>query len=369
MSRPQFPEFGFYALPGHALAPKRIFGEIARADEIGLGSTWIGERPNTKDVGVISGITAAMSRRMGIAASLIVNLPLRHPLIVASYGSTMAAVTDNRFTLGIGRGNDQLAAASGTPRVKFQMLEDYIAIVRQLWSGETVNYEGPLGKMHGLALGIALDVPPPILMGCLGKRTAYWAGRHCDGIILTSLWTPAAVREFAQLARQGAKDAGKDPAKFRVWTILITACEVSEEVMLQTIIRRINTYALLPEALEAICDANGWERGVAVKVRNALKGYDSVKKAGAFGDEHTTRELDHLRRIRDLYPEEWIREGCAVGSAGDCVRRIQQRFEAGADGIIFHGTSPDDLPPLLDAWRRIRPANFDQKPVNPGSPK
>ena len=45
MSRPQFPEFGFYALPGHAPAPKRIFEEIATADDIGLGSTWIGERP------------------------------------------------------------------------------------------------------------------------------------------------------------------------------------------------------------------------------------------------------------------------------------------------------------------------------------
>jgi probable F420-dependent oxidoreductase len=368
MSRPQFPEFGFYALPGHAPAPKRIFEEIATADEIGLGSTWIGERPNTKDIGVTSGIAAAITRRMGIAAGLIANLPLRHPLVIAGYGSTMAAVTDNRFTLGIGRGLDQVAAVTGTPRLNFKLLEDYIGILRQLWSGETVNYEGPLGKMHGLALGITLDVPPPILMGLLGKKTAYWAGRHCDGIVLTSLWTPAAVREFAQVARQGAKDAGKDPAKFRVWTTLMTACEVPEEVMLQTIIRRINTYILFPEAFDVICDANGWGRGVTVTVRNALKEYDSVIRAGPWGDEHTTRELDHLRRIRDLYPEEWILEGCAVGSAGDCVRSIQQRFEAGADGILFHGTSPDHLPPLLDAWRRIRPADFDQKPVNPGSP-
>ncbi len=92
MSASMFPEFGFYVLPGHALAPKNIFHEIAKADEIGLGSAWISERPNTKDIGVMSGIAAARTQRMGIASGVVSNLPLRHPLMVAGYASTMAAV-------------------------------------------------------------------------------------------------------------------------------------------------------------------------------------------------------------------------------------------------------------------------------------
>ncbi|MET0661339.1 MAG: TIGR03857 family LLM class F420-dependent oxidoreductase [Steroidobacteraceae bacterium] len=367
MSKVQFPEFGFYALPGHALAPKDIFHEIATADEIGLGSTWIAERPNTKDIGVMSGIAAATTRNMGIASGLITNLPLRHPLMVAGYASTMATVTDNRFTLGIGRGVDPLADATGTQRLTFKLLEDYIGILRQLWSGATVSYEGPLGKMPKVALGMKLDVPPPIMMGLLGKKTAYWAGRVCDGMLLNSLWTAKAVREFAEVARQGAKDAGKDPAKFRVWTILMTACQVPEDVMLQWIVRRTNTYALFPPAFDAICDANGWDKDVAVKVRKLLKELDGAPKPSAIGDEHTTREVDHLRRIKDLYPEEWIRDGCAVGSVAECLPSIQERFDAGADGILFHGTTPDALRPLLDAWRKVRPVSFDKKPVNPGA--
>lgn len=367
MSKPEFPEFGIYVLPGHALNPKSVFHEIETADKIGLGSAWIAERPNTKDIGVMSGIAAATTKRMGIASGLITNLPLRHPLIVAGYASTMATVTDNRFTLGIGRGVDPLADATGTPRLKFKLLEDYVDILRRLWRGETVSYEGPLGKMPRVSLGMKLDQPPPIIMGPLGKKTAYWAGRVCDGIVLNSLWTPKAVAEFAAAARQGAKDAGKDPAKFRVWTILMTACEVPEEVMLQTIIRRINTYALFPPAFDLICEANGWDKGVAVAVREMLKKFDDSSKAGAIGDEHTTRELDDLRKVAELYPKEWIQDGCAVGTATECVPAIQRRFEAGADGILFHGTAPDDLPSLLDAWRRVRPSSFDSKPVNPGA--
>jgi hypothetical protein len=63
---------------------------VSEADEIGLGSVWIAERPNTKDIGVMSGITATQTKRMGIASGLSSDLPLRHPLVVAGYASTMA---------------------------------------------------------------------------------------------------------------------------------------------------------------------------------------------------------------------------------------------------------------------------------------
>ena len=98
-------------MPGHALAPKNVFHEVKKADEIGIGSLWIAERPNTKDIGVMSGIAAGLTQRMGIASGLVTNLTLRHPLTVAGYTSTMMTVTDNRFSLGIGRGVNPLSDA------------------------------------------------------------------------------------------------------------------------------------------------------------------------------------------------------------------------------------------------------------------
>jgi 5,10-methylenetetrahydromethanopterin reductase len=363
----QFPELGFYALPGHVHEPKKVFHEIDKADELGLGSVWLAERLNTKEVGVLSGIAAAKSQRMGIASGLISNLPLRNPLVVAGYASTMAAITDNRFALGIGRGIDALADRTGTARLNFKLLEDYIGILRRLWRGESVHYEGPAGTLRGASLGMTLDVPPPIIMGAMGAKTAYWSGQHCDGVVLNSLWSTSAVRESVKLIRQGAKDAGRNPKSVKVWAILMAACEVSEEVMLQTIIRRINTYVLFPPLFDGICDANGWDRSVAVEVRKAMAEIDGVPKPGTLGDEHTSREIADLRKVMALYPTQWIREGCAAGSAEECAPLLTERFEAGADGILFHGTTPDDLAPLLRLWRKQRPvALFEGRSVNPG---
>lgn len=164
VSGPRFPELGFYALPGHVADPARVADEVVAGDALGFGSVWISERLNTKSVEVLSGIAAAQDTGMGIAAGLIANLPLRHPLVVAAYGSTMSLLTGNRFALGIGRGQALLADAAGVARLDFRLLEDWITILRALWRGEAVSYDGPAGKLTGASLGMALDAAPPLIM-------------------------------------------------------------------------------------------------------------------------------------------------------------------------------------------------------------
>jgi alkanesulfonate monooxygenase SsuD/methylene tetrahydromethanopterin reductase-like flavin-dependent oxidoreductase (luciferase family) len=129
----------------------------------------------------------------------------------------------------------------------------------------------------------------------------------------------------------------------------------------------MNTCVLFAPVFDVLCDANGWDKKVAARVREALAKIDGVPKAGTLGDENTSREVSALRAIRDIYPPEWVREGCAVGSAAACAPLLQERLDAGADGILFHGTAPDDLGPLLDAWRNQRPAaRFENRSANPG---
>lgn len=362
-----FPELGYYTLPGHIFDPKQMLEEVRTGDELGLGSVWISERLNTKNVEVLSGVAAATTARMGIASGLMSNMPLRNPLVTAAYAATMMKLTDNRFALGVGRGVHALADMTGTPRLDFALMEDYIGVLRRLWRGETVNYEGPAGKLRNLTLGMALNPAPPVIMAVMGERTARWAGRVCDGVLYNSLWSKRAVAHSTQLVRQGAKEAGRDPASVKVWTVLVTACDVDEATMLKDIVRRMNTYLLFPAMFDTICDANGWDKRIAVELRAALSRIDGERKGGLLGDEGTSRHLDDVRRVYQLYPKEWIYEGNAVGTAAECARCVLDRFEAGADGVVFHGTHPRNLKSLLAVWAKQRPAHLLQhRSVNPG---
>lgn len=364
----RYPEFACYTLPGHIADPTRAIDEIKDAERLGFGSIWISERFSAKNADVLSGLAVALAPSMGIASGLIQNMPLRHPIVTAGYAATMAKLTGNRFALGVGRGTHSFADATGTPRLTFRIMEDYIGILRRLWRGESVTYDGPVGRMTGLRLGVDLPVIPPVIMAAMGEKTLKWAGRFCDGVVLNSLWTPQAVARSAKLVREGAEAAGRDPASVRIWTILVSACDVPEEAMLQYVIRRINTYLLFPAMFDAICDANGWHRSDADRLRKALAQLESAKPppTGTMGDEATTRDLDHLRKMAALYPRAWIQEGNAVGSGADGARAALARLDAGADGVVFHGSPPRELAGVLASWHGLRPAGLRRASVNPG---
>jgi 5,10-methylenetetrahydromethanopterin reductase len=362
-----YPELGFYSLPGHALDPTEAIDEITTGERLGLGSVWLSERLNTKNVEVLSGLAAALTERMGIASGLIANLPLRHPLVTAAYASTMAKLTGDRFTLGIGRGVGPLADATGTPRLTLALLEDYVTVMRRLWRGEAFTHDGPAGSFPKLALGAELETLPPVVMGAMGDRTLRWAGGVCDGVVLNSLWSARAVERSVEQVRQGAAEAGRDPDEVTIWTVLVTACEVPEEVWLASIVRRMNTYLLAPGMFEAVCEANGWDASLLPGMREKLAAIDAGSNGGsAIGDEGTTRAEDELRQLAEMYPREWITEGNAVGSAEDCARAVEERFDAGADGILFHGTKPGDLEPLLRVWDGRRGERTLRAAFNPG---
>ena len=363
----KYPELGFYTLPGHVTHPGDVHDEVRDGDAMGLGSVWISDRLNTKNVEVLSGIAAVHSPSMGIAAGLIANLPLRHPLVVAAYASTMQLTTGGRFALGIGRGQAAINDAAGITPLTFELLEDWVTILRKLWRGESVDYSGPAGELRGASLGIALEEPPPIIMSPMGDRTCYWAGKHCDAVVYNSLWTSAAVEHSTRLVRQGAEDAGRDPAQVRVWTIGVAACELSEEDSLNIIVRRLNTYLALGKLFENVCKANHWDTGVLDQVRNLIFDPAMRAKPGSMGDEHISRDLELIRRTAELYPRDWIETSCLVGSADNCVDGMQARFDAGADSILLHGSVPSQLQSLVDKWAKQRDANrFDSLPANPG---
>src|SRR6202034_689052 len=121
-------------------------------------------------------------------------------------------------------------------------------------------------------------------------------------------------------------------------------------------------YMYFPWFIDALCRVNGWDPAKAAEVASRLKAIDAGAQAsagGTLGDEHTSRDLDALREMYAAYPEEWIHQGNAVGDREHCARQVRARFDAGADGVLLHGSSPADLAALLEAWPAHRPARLD----------
>jgi probable F420-dependent oxidoreductase len=353
------PELGFYTLAGHSDSPRDLVTEVQRGEELGIGAAFISERFNLKDAAVLSGAAGAVSERIGIATAAT-NHNTRHPLVTATMATTMHRLTDGRFALGLGRGFDPLFNAIGLSPVTMAQIEDFVGLMRRLWRGEMVlGHDGPAGKYSYLHQDAAFDEDIPVMLVALGERTLEFAGRVVDGVVLHTFFTDEALAKCVAAVRRGAESSGRDPDAIRIWSVLATVGDhIDEDVRLKKLHGRLATY--FQGYGDLLIKVNGWDPAVLERFR-ADEVVQSIK--GGIDSKATTEELRHLTTI---IPDEWI-AASATGSPEQCARRVIDQFDAGATDVILHGATPDELAPILDAYRALRPpALASRRDLNPG---
>ena len=102
-AKQEFPELGFYMLPGDADDSSDALTEVQAAEAMGLGRAFLGERPNRKEAGAICGAAAAVTSSIGITLG-VTNINTRHPTLTAGLALTVQSLAGGRFTMGFGRG-------------------------------------------------------------------------------------------------------------------------------------------------------------------------------------------------------------------------------------------------------------------------
>lgn len=357
--RLQLNELGFYTLPGAPRSPRDLIREVGDAEELGLGACFISERFNIKEAVTLSGAVGAVSTNLGIATAAT-NHNTRHPLVTASYATTMHRLTDGRFTLGIGRGVGPLYRAYGLPMVTTAQMEDFAGIMRRLFRGEVIiGHDGPIGKYPVLALDPTFEENIPLGITAFGPRTLELAGRAFDCVILHTFFTDETTRRCVGAVKQAAEQAGRDPDSVRVWSCFATIGDhLTEDVRLKKTVGRLATY--LQGYGDLMVETNRWDPEVLRRFRedDFVKGF-----RGALDNTATTAELEH---VSTLIPAQWLAPA-ATGSPERCVSAIRGQFDLGVDGVILHGASPCDLAPIVEEYRRSRPSGvFDHRRANPG---
>jgi len=357
--RIQMNELGFYTLPGAPRSPRDLIDEVRSAEALGIGACFISERFNIKEAVTLSGAVGAVSETVGIATAAT-NHNTRHPLVTASYATTMHRLTGGRFCLGIGRGIAPMFSAYGIPAITTAQMEDFAQVMRRLFRGEVIiGHDGPMGKFPVLALDPTFDESIPLGITAFGPNTLELAGRAFDCVILHTFFTDETTRRCVDTVKSAAERAGRDPAQVRVWSCFATIGDhIDPAIRLKKTVGRLATY--LQAYGDLMVTTNEWDPEVLRRFR-ADAFVQSFR--GALDATATTAELEH---VATLIPDEWLAPA-ATGSPSACVNAVRAQFDLGVDGVILHGAGPADLAPIVDEYRRTRPAGrFDHLVANPG---
>lgn len=327
---------------------------------MGFGSVFLSERFNIKEAAVLSGAAAACTTHLGITTG-VTNHNTRHPVVTASWATTMHRLTGGRFALGLGRGIDRLFDAFGMPRITTAQMEDFAGLMRRLWRGEVVvGHDGPAGKWPVLVLDPEFDEDIPLLMSAFGPQSLRLAGRAYDAVLLHTFFTDETLQRCVATVRSSAEQAGRDPAKVRMWSCFAVVGDwLPDDVRLKKTVGRMATY--LQGYGDLMVRTNGWDPEVLARFRADpfVAGF-----RGALDGTATTAELEH---VATLIPDEWL-AAAATGTPEQCAAAVLRQFDLGADSVIIHGATPDELAPVIEAYRAIRPVGrFDHLSANPGA--
>ncbi len=130
----------------------------------------------------------------------VLPLPLYEPVALAEDLATLDNITKGRLDVGVGSGyRTNVFEALRIPFAeRYARLEEGIALLKLLWTEQTVNFEGRFWTMRGATPDIKpLQKPhPPLWLGTWGERGTLRAARLTNALAIPPKIVPADVHEM-----------------------------------------------------------------------------------------------------------------------------------------------------------------------------
>ncbi len=188
---------------------------VVEAEKLGVDSAWSAEAWGYDAITPLAYLAARTSRiRLGTG---IMQIGSRTPAMIAMTALSMAALSHNRFLLGLGVSGPQVM--EGWHGVRFarplQRTREVIEIVRMIARGERLSYNGEIYQLPlpgGEGKALISDAQPrpdlPIYLATLGPKNLELTGELAHGRVGNSFITEHA-RIFFDAIETGARKAGR----------------------------------------------------------------------------------------------------------------------------------------------------------------
>jgi G6PDH family F420-dependent oxidoreductase len=172
------------------LAEQRGFDFVSISDHY---HPWISAQGHSPFVWSVLGGIAAATESIEVGVGVSCPIMRIHPAILAQAVATTGLLLDERLIWGVGTGENLNEHVLGDPwpayEVRAAMLEESVALIRRLWSEESVTHRGDHFTVEDARILDRPVKPVPIVVSAFGEDSAELAARIGDGLWLSSLKT------------------------------------------------------------------------------------------------------------------------------------------------------------------------------------
>jgi G6PDH family F420-dependent oxidoreductase len=304
--------------------PRTLVDNARQAEEAGFDFVsisdhfhpWVGAQGHSPFVWSVLGGIAASTSHIDVGVGVTCPTVRIHPAILAQAAATTSLMLGDRFFLGVGTGealNEHVLGHRWPPHdVRLKMLEEAVLVIRDMWTGEVIDFHGEYYRVENAQLYDAPTTRVPIIVSGFDTHAIELAARIGDG-----LWShgtdPAVVDQFL--------DAGGNGPRYAQ----LTLCWAPDVATARKTVHQIWPNAALPGQLaQDLPTPSHFEDAVQ------LVDEDAATKSTPCGP--------------DVEP---------------VVESVKKFIDAGFDRLYFHQVGPDQYG-FLEFWQdSLRPALAD----------
>jgi G6PDH family F420-dependent oxidoreductase len=207
-------QFG-YTMMCEQSGPKDLVTDVKAAEDAGFDfavisdhySPWLDSMGHSPYAWAVLGAAAQITERIELMTYVTCPTVRYHPAVVAQKAATLSLLSDGRFTLGLGAGenlNEHVVGGAWPPaNTRHAMLAEALEIITKLFAGGYVEYRGRYFEVDSAKLWDRPETAPPIGVAVSGPQSCDLAGKYADLMI--------AVEPDAELGAlfDGAGGSGK----------------------------------------------------------------------------------------------------------------------------------------------------------------
>ncbi|QHC73406.1 TIGR03557 family F420-dependent LLM class oxidoreductase [Rathayibacter sp. VKM Ac-2805] len=172
-----------YTLMTEQSGPKQLVGYAVDAERLGFEfavssdhySPWLTEQGHASYAWTLLGAVAQATSTIDLTTYVTAPTIRYHPAVVAQKAATLAILSDDRFTLGLGSGENlnEHVVGEGWPSVAVRqdMLEEAVHLIRELHTGELVTWEGEYFRVDSARIWDLPDTPVEIGLAVSGEKS------------------------------------------------------------------------------------------------------------------------------------------------------------------------------------------------------
>jgi alkanesulfonate monooxygenase SsuD/methylene tetrahydromethanopterin reductase-like flavin-dependent oxidoreductase (luciferase family) len=204
-----------------------------------------------------------------------------------------------------------------------------VKIMRALWSGESVNFEGEFYSLKDAELQIKPEFGNgvPIYIAATGPKALRVAGEYGDGWV-TNAMPSRLFKEKSLAVDEGASNRDKNLGPIEK-TLFIFISIANNQDEAYSSIEPVKHALVWPELLS--------QAGYDIEIDDEYKGLEYTKIM--------PNDTDMLRKFREMgqkyYSRDMVMDFIIAGSKHDVIKKMEDYIEAGVDHFFLRDFSPD----------------------------